>query len=37
MRARAVEHGGVRLLASVIRRFFKQPGAFFFPPATERE
>jgi site-specific recombinase len=37
MRARAVEHGGVRLFASVLRRFLRSPGAFFFPPATERE
>jgi site-specific recombinase len=35
LRARAVEHGGARLLWSVVRRFFTTPGAFFFPPASE--
>lgn len=32
MRARAVEHAGIRVLGALLRRFFRSPGEFFFPP-----
>jgi site-specific recombinase len=32
LRARAIEHGGVRVLKAVLKHFAKHPGEFFFPP-----
>jgi site-specific recombinase len=33
VRARGVEHAGLRLLRAVLARFFRSPAEFFFPPS----
>jgi site-specific recombinase len=34
MRAREVERGASRLFGAIVRRFFRSPGEFFFPPGA---
>jgi site-specific recombinase len=34
VRARGVEHAGLRLLGAVFGRLVRSPGEFFFPPAS---